>query len=321
MARQKVSRLKFNPPLGRLPVLQFIAPAELRVDTEYQRSLEAKASQRLISKLAQHWNWDLCQPLVVSRRRGGELYVIDGQHRWEAAKLRGDIQQLPCVVVEYESAADEAASFVNLNQRRRPLSKIDLFKAAVASEDKQACAIVEALAYAELTVAPHQNYISWKPGMVSNIGGIEAAWRDYGPEVTGKALQALAQAFAGQILRYAGTIFPGIAAVCADEMEAGKVSSVDFERLVTALRSKRQKEWRSAVMRVKADNPDINYARASAQAIRTEWGRSAFPARPSAIDFTAERDGKAWCEQCQGLVTEGRARGCTDKFCSMRKAA
>lgn len=321
MAKQKISRLRFNPPLGRLPVLQFIAPAELQVDHEYQRSLEAKASQRLISRLAQHWNWDLCQPLVVSRRQGGDLFVIDGQHRWEAAKLRGDIAQLPCVVVEYESAADEAASFVHLNQQRRPLSKIDLFKAAIASEDKQACAILEAIEYAELSVAPHQNYISWKPGMVSNIGGIEASWRDYGPEVTGKALQALAQGFAGQVLRYAGTIFPGIAAVCADEMAMGKFSSAAFERLISVLQSKRQKEWRSVVMQVKADNPDISYAKASAQAIRAEWSASGLPGPASTLDFVPERDGKAWCDQCDELVTEGRARGCTDKFCSLRKAA
>ena len=47
-----------------------------------------------------------------------------------AARLRGDIPQLPAVVVQYASAADEAASFVHLNQQRRPLTRLDLFKAA-----------------------------------------------------------------------------------------------------------------------------------------------------------------------------------------------
>lgn len=321
MAKQQISRLKFNPPLGRMPVLQFIAPGELQVDHQYQRSLEARASQRLINKLAQHWNWDLCQPLVVSRRSEGELYVIDGQHRWEAAKMRGDIAQLPCVVVEYRSAADEAASFVNLNQQRRPLSKLDLFKAAVASEDKQACAILEAMEYAGLMLAPHQNYISWKPGMVSNIGGIEASWRDHGPEVTGEALQALAQGFSGQVLRYAGTIFPGIAAVCAVEMEQGRFAPPDFERFTGVLGSKRQEQWRAAILRVKADDPNMSFTRASAKAVRTEWARSAPIGPAGEVVFAPERDGKAWCAQCDEMVTEGRARGCTDRFCSMRKAA
>lgn len=177
---QKTSRLKLNPPLGAMPALQYAPPSHLAVDRSYQRSLEASASQSLIRKIAQYWNWDLCQPLVVSRREGGSLFVIDGQHRLEAARLRGDIQQLPCVIVSYADVADEAASFVNLNQQRRALSKLDLFKAALASEDKEAREIVDAMTDAGLSIAPHSNHLFWKPGMVSNIGGIERAWRQLG---------------------------------------------------------------------------------------------------------------------------------------------
>ena len=219
MARAATARLKVNPPLGRMPVLQFIPPVELTVNASYQRSLDAETSKTLIRKIAQYWNWDLCQPLVVARRPGGALFVIDGQHRLEAARMRRDIAQLPCVVVEYASAADEAASFVHLNQRRRPLTKLDLFKAAVASEDPEACSILDALTAAQLSIAPHSNYTAWKPGMVSNIGGIESAWRIHGAAATRLALEVMGKAFDGQVLRYAGTIFPGIAAVCHDETE------------------------------------------------------------------------------------------------------
>ena len=62
MARAATSRLKVNPPLGRMPVLQFMAPGELRIDASYQRSIESGDSKTLIRKIAQHWNWDLCQP-------------------------------------------------------------------------------------------------------------------------------------------------------------------------------------------------------------------------------------------------------------------
>ena len=216
MARPATDRLKINPPLGRMPALQNLLPAELQIDAAYQRSLDTGPSQTLVRRIAQHWNWDLCQPLVVARRTNGDLFVIDGQHRQAAARLRRDIAQLPCVVVQYSSSADEAASFVHLNQQRRPLGKLDLFKAALASGDSETLRIMAALREAGLSVAPHQNYISWKPGMVSNIGGIEACWRRYGPRVTKLALQALAEALADQVLRYAGTVFPGIVAVVND---------------------------------------------------------------------------------------------------------
>ena len=260
-------RLKLTPPLGRLPTLQFILVGELQVDPEYQRSLEARSSQRLIRRVAQHWNWDLCQPLVVARRPdGGGLFVIDGQHRLQAAKLRGDIAQLPCVVVEYASAADEAASFVHLNQERRPLSKLDLFKAAVASGDSQATAIADAMKSAGLSCAPHGNFVSWKPGMVSNIGGIERAWKDHGPEATSRAFDVLARAFEGQVLRYAGTIFPGIAALCAETEDAD-----ELDLLVAMIGGAEQAEWRKEIAKARAEDPDLKFAAASEQVLSNAW--------------------------------------------------
>ncbi|MBX7496784.1 ParB N-terminal domain-containing protein [Qipengyuania sp. 6B39] len=348
MARAATSRLKCNPPLGRMPVLQFMAPAELAIDASYQRDIAGEASQALIRKIAQHWNWDLCLPLVVSRR-DGQLFVIDGQHRLEAAKLRRDIMQLPCVVVEYASAADEAASFVHLNQQRRPLSKLDVFKAAVASEDPEACAILRALEDAGLSVAPHQNYISWKPGMVSNIGGIESAWRKHGEAATRDALRVLARAFKGEKLRYAGTIFPGIVALRAAQGEGAELGV-----MAQLLGERSQVSWRSIIMAAKIDNPNLKYGAASALALARAWeattgtpslvrvaglnaervlvaqtpspgpieGRAADPR--GALNFVTDRpvaaggDGKAWCDQCEMRVTLAEAEGCKSRWCSLR---
>jgi len=276
MARAATARLKCNAPLGRMPTLQFCRPAELRIDPAYQRDIGNGPSQTLIRKIAQHWNWDLCQPLVVARRTDltERLFVIDGQHRLEAARLRRDIDQLPCVIVSYASAADEAASFVHLNQQRRPLSKIDLFKAAIASEDAEACAIARAVADAGLSIAPHNNPTAWKPGMIGNIGGIEAVWRRHGERVAREALVALAAAWPGQVLAYAGTVFPGLAAVCA--VEAQKDGGDDLEdwqaMLAEMAGAASQADWRSDVMRHKADNPLVKFAGASEAVFLAAWG-------------------------------------------------
>ncbi|MCT2398507.1 ParB/RepB/Spo0J family partition protein [Novosphingobium mangrovi (ex Huang et al. 2023)] len=346
MAKQKVDRLKMNPPLGRMPVLQILPPHELEVDGSYQRSIEAADSQALIKRIAQHWNWDLCQPLVVSRRRGeqGEadrFFVIDGQHRLEASRLRGDIGQLPCVVVEYAGAADEAASFVHLNQQRRPLSKLQLFRAAVSSGDAQACAIVEALADAGLEMATHTNWNYWKPGMVSNAGGIERAWEKSGEKVTRTALRALGLAFQGQVMRFAGTIFPGIVAVCTDEMPGGHpFGEGRFETFLTMLTRRTQVAWRDDVARIKGEYPDLRYGDAAASAIRAAWGRAAgaevprrapvavvagngakpdAPARP--LDPLAPYTGTRWCDQCDMQVSFAELSGCKSRWCTLKKLA
>ena len=336
MARPATTRLKTNPPLGRMPVLQFCAPGELAIDPAYQRSVESESSKSLIRRIAMFWNWDLCLPLVVSRRAGGELLVIDGQHRLEAARLRDDIAHLPCVVGEYASAADEAASFVHLNQQRRALTKLDLFKAAVASEDPEATAILAALTAAGLSVAPHSNYTAWKPGMVSNLSGIESAWRTHGARETTVALDVMAKAFAGQVLRYAGTIFPGIAAVCKDEID--KRSEGRAPHFIAMLRARSQNDWRRDIMRARADNPNLKFASASAEVIREHWARKFgfFSASPpprapvttavkaeafglSAIDDPGEAK-RAWCEQCERRVTVEKASACLSQFCKMKVA-
>lgn len=273
MARAATDRIKFNPPLGLMPALQYLLPAQLEIDPAYQRSLDSAPSQTLVRRIAQHWNWDLCQPLVVARRDNGALFVIDGQHRLAAARLRRDIQQLPAVVVQYASPADEAASFVHLNQQRRPLGKIDLFKAALASGDSEAVRIHAALREAGLSIAPHANYIAWKPGMLANIGGIEACWRARGPRVTKLALQAMAEALAGQVLRYAGTIFPGIAAVVDDETGGGKraFAAARWELFVEMVREGDQDTWRGDIMRARAQNPNLKFSEGSQAVFRQAW--------------------------------------------------
>ncbi|MBY0394144.1 MAG: ParB/RepB/Spo0J family partition protein, partial [Novosphingobium sp.] len=251
-----------------------LLPQQLEIDAQYQRSVDSEQSQQLVRAIAQHWNWDLCQPLVVARRPDGKLYVIDGQHRLAAARLRGDIPQLPAVVVQYDSVEDEAASFVLLNQQRKPLSKLDLFKAAVASGDTTASAIVQAMDAAGIRLAPHQNYISWKPGMVSNIGGIEACWKGRGALVTRLALKALAEGFEGQVLRYAGTIFPGIAAVIELEVRSAGNSAPDgeiWDLIVEMLAGTSQEEWRRAVMAVRVAEPSLNFAKAAERALLNAW--------------------------------------------------
>lgn len=274
MARQTTSRLKVNPPLGRMPVLQHMPIGELQIDAAYQRDLAGGGSQTLIRRIAQHWNWDLCQPLAVARRvhAGDQFFVIDGQHRLAAARLRRDIQQLPCVITTYASVAEEAASFVDLNQQRQRLTDLDLFKAALASGDKEATAIAAAMEAAGLRFANTTNFQAWKPGMVCNIGGIRNAWRHCGSETTALALQVLGRAYPDQVLRYAGTIFPGVLAVISDGPAARFTAMPELvDMAVEMIGDVDQMTWRAEIMRLRADEPDLKYSAASAKVFRAAW--------------------------------------------------
>lgn len=276
MSRSATARLKVNPPLGSLPVLQYCAPDQLRIDEAYQRSLETGPSQTLIRRIAMYWDWGLCQPLIVARRADGGLYVVDGQHRLAGARLRGDIWQLPCVVASYRNAEEEAASFVALNQQRRPLGRLEIFKASVVAGDPDSIAVVAAVEEAGLALATSTNLATISTGSVSNVGGLLKCLRVHGPEVLAAALDVLAQAFKGQVLRYAGSIFPGIVAIVAAEVK--RVIPHDtwcdgdgFILMTEMVGAAEQIEWRRDMLASKEADPNLNYERASVLVFERAW--------------------------------------------------
>lgn len=194
---------------GAPPVLQNLAVSQLGVDGSYQRSID-KNGAALIQRIARAWDWSLCQPLVVARRGGGGLFVIDGQHRLEAAKARGDIPWLPCVVVDHDTPAGEAAAFVALNAQRRPLTPMALFRADLASGNPAATALDRLITGAGLRLTADADAGAWKPGWINNIVAIRQSYRKHGDRVTRLSLEALAKGFQGQVLRNCGTLWRGI---------------------------------------------------------------------------------------------------------------
>lgn len=324
MSRPATDRLKANPPLGHRPSLEFRRLAELEVDPCYQRPTSAAASQALIRRIAMFWDWSLCQPLSVARRSDGSLMVVDGQHRLEAARLRRDIDDLPCVVTAYANPGDEAAAFVALNQQRRPLGQIDLFKAALAAEDSSAVTIARLLTEAGLRLAPHTNYSSWKPGMVSNIAGIQHCFRVHGERTTALSLRALAAAYPNEVLRYAGSLFPGIYGTVAQELRIE--GRIDQARLAAVIGSRTQAEWKQEiVLEQAAAGVDRKLAAKKVVAVAYRAAGSAAPpvraAPPPVHREPLPPAMMLWCEQCDRRVSGAHANRCTSQFCKARAEA
>jgi hypothetical protein len=243
------------------------------VDAGYQRTLERKESQSLIRRIAQNWDWGLCQPLFVARRCDGQLYVVDGQHRLAAARLRGDLWQLPCVVASFETPAEEAAAFVALNQQRRPLNRLDLFKAALSSGDFETSQIAVAVEESGLRIASSTNLETCGAGSISNVVGLQHCYRAFGLQVLTIALQLLSEAWPGQVLRYAGTIFPGLARIVADEIDLDS-NFGEADRLLLMLEmlsGATQEEWYRDVMAARAADPSAARRLVVERVLQAAW--------------------------------------------------
>lgn len=337
------SRAAMQEPRGTLAVMQYCLPSQLEIDPSYQRSIENGESQALIADIALNWHWGRAQVLTVSRR-DGRLFVVDGQHRLAAAKLRGDIQQLPCLIEEFSDVAEEASLPNDLNDKRRPVSAIDKFRAALVAGDAACMAIGAAIGQAGLELAPHSNPLFWKPGQIANIGGIRSAWKTHGAAATELALTLLAEGFKGQVLSYAGTIFPGLVAVCAGDSGKGVIDDGALSRLVAVLGSRTQEQWRGAALREMAATGDGRVV-AMTQVLRAAMrANDAAPASGNAgVDrpqpahtplpiavgggaafgdgFEKRKAGAQFCSQCEKLRGPAEAKRCQSTWCKLRDIA
>lgn len=101
----------------------------LRIDKSYQREPKGDSIQNLIKE----WDMNSCDFLDVSFR-DGNFYIIDGQHRYTAAKFLG-VQTLPCVVRMGLTKNKEAIIFARQNRNVKKLYPYDTYKANVECGD------------------------------------------------------------------------------------------------------------------------------------------------------------------------------------------
>jgi hypothetical protein len=101
----------------------------LCTDFEYQRGTDSKTIHALIRE----WDIAKCSFLLVSYR-DGKFYVVDGQHRREAAKYL-EVQELPCIILTGLTQADEALIFSRQNRNVKVLNVYNTFDANLCCGD------------------------------------------------------------------------------------------------------------------------------------------------------------------------------------------
>ena len=243
-AERAAGNLNLKPMIGEPCAPQFAGLDRLNVDDSYQRSIEGGASKKLIEKIAINWDWRLCLPLLVSRRQG-ELFVIDGQHRLEAARLRGDIQHVPVVVFDFDDPKAEAELFVQANRSRRAIGQLDDFHAAVASGDRKALAVHEVVTGAGLVVGRNQAWQYLKAGEVVFVTAVQRALNAQGRPAAEAAMQTLARAFDGQILIGAGAVFDALCNLIHERQKAN--DPIDLALMEIVLAEVGLSGWKEAV--------------------------------------------------------------------------
>jgi hypothetical protein len=140
------------------PELKWIKLTQLYVPTEYQRSTKSNSSTKNINYIKLNFNWADCGTLIVCPLKGSkppQYAIIDGQHRFRAAEARGDIAEIPCVVISEREADAQALNFVVINKRRVKLHPLQEYHAAVVAGDPDATALNDILKKCNIEMAAH----------------------------------------------------------------------------------------------------------------------------------------------------------------------
>lgn len=122
----KVDRYKWVK-LGNPGAFRMLPKQILEVDSAYQRGRD----EEKVKRIAAGFSWPAFGVLIVASRCNGQYFVIEGQHRCEAANKRSDVVDVPCLVFEFDERCEEAAVFLKANTDRKPLTGVARHKASV----------------------------------------------------------------------------------------------------------------------------------------------------------------------------------------------
>jgi hypothetical protein len=183
--------------LGKKPELKWIKLAELYIDHKYQRSADGGASKANLKYMREYFSWAACGALIVCHMPDKKQYaVIDGQHRFRAAKMRDDIKELPCVVIDGQDVREQAQSFVAINTKRVALHSLSAYHAAIVAGDPDALAVSDIVKKCgiEIPRSPVQGGTTG-PQQTQAIATIQMLLRNYNEKHVKFALTILSEAF------------------------------------------------------------------------------------------------------------------------------
>ena len=136
----------------------------LKVDHDYQRDLD----ESHVKEIAQNWNPNDCDDLIVNFRNNKEefgFFIIDGQHRFEAARL-SKVEMLPCKIYEGKSPIFESQVFERQGSNHKKLTSFERFKNLVFQGN------MNALIVKKLCDKYHIKYDRYRQGNCLTLGGM-----------------------------------------------------------------------------------------------------------------------------------------------------
>lgn len=215
---------------GNKPNMAWIDIEKLNIDDTYQRDVTRTRSKNNINFIARHFSWEKFTPITVVKTDAGDYNIIDGQHRYKAAKILGDIKELPCWVIDKTDSSKQADTFIGINKNRVSTNPYDLYKAKIASKDTKALRCDEFCVKAGIII-PFNGYCS-QPCMTLALSTINKHLSFKNDAYLLEAINCIKSAFPDKIGQLKADIIDTI--VCLKVLYGAKIKD---DMVVKALKS------------------------------------------------------------------------------------
>lgn len=217
-----LSKMKTSSSYGWLRI------AEMKVDPRAQRLLRRVWVKRHVSQ----FDANQIGTIVISRRRDGSLWIIDGQHRVELLRSVGwGDQSVYCEIFDGLTVQEEAALFLKRNDKIS-VRTFDKFQVSLTEQDETACAIAKIVTGVGLSIAEgsRDGSVSAVSALLHLYGGAGVGSEQDGAAALKKTLQTINAAWGNPAANFQGQVIEGIGLV---HLRYG--SKVDQGALVSTL--------------------------------------------------------------------------------------
>jgi hypothetical protein len=170
---------------GQVGKIEVVKIEDLHRDMSYQRPI----NQELVDEIASKWDIAAAGPIVVSRRKNGDLYIVNGQHRTAAATQVGETEIL-AQVIDGLTPKEEAILRLKGNIRRTDKPQ-ERFQAQLTAGDPESIAIKQIVEAIGGTVNTSANAV-YGINCISTLEGLYR--RDNGVLLT-RTLEAVREIF------------------------------------------------------------------------------------------------------------------------------
>lgn len=195
-----------------VPIERFI------VDEAYQREPTSLAKE-----IASDPDPAMVGTVIGSERKNSKVALVDGQTRYLGLRDAG-WTELPALVYEGMSKADEAALFARLQRKRRNIATYQRFRAALVANDPEAKGIQRILRKHDLIVGPKGD------NQVQAVAALESVYRR-DPILLDRVIKVLVAAWGIDNVRdaFSSDMIRGVARLVGSQ-------NTNDERLVRRLR-------------------------------------------------------------------------------------